>query len=95
MKIKNFRHKGLKKLYEENNSKLVPANCVSKLRNMLGFIQDMEHEDELRTLPIWNAHQLTGSRANTWSLTVTRNWRLTFWVDKEPAACDVDFEDYH
>ena len=95
MKIRNFRRKGLQQLHEENRYKLVPTNCVGKLRNMFGFIQDMENEDELRAFPLWNAHQLTGSRAGTWSLTVTRNWRLTFWIDPEPAVCDVDFEDYH
>ena len=96
MKIRNFRHKGLKKLHEEGRASLVPAECVAKLRNMLGFLQDMGHEDELRTLPLWKAHQLMGSRSGVWSLTVTRNWRLTFWVDPaEPAVCDLDFEDYH
>ena len=32
----------------------------------------------------------------TWSLHVTRNWRLTFWIDEdEKEICDVNFEDYH
>ena len=56
MKIRNFRHKGLKKLHEEGRASLVPAECVAKLRNMLGFLQDMGHEDELRTLDFEDYH---------------------------------------
>ncbi len=40
-------------------------------------------------------HQLTGSRKGTWSLTVTRNWRITFQVDDaEREIVDLNFEDY-
>ena len=56
MKIRNFRHKGLKKLHEEGRASLVPTECVAKLRNMLGFLQDMGHEDELRTLDFEDYH---------------------------------------
>jgi proteic killer suppression protein len=50
----------------------------------------------LRTLPHWKPHQLTGDRKGTWSLTVTRNWRLTFLIDDaEREIVDLNFEDYH
>jgi proteic killer suppression protein len=63
---------------------------------MITFLQDMEHPQELRNLPHWKAHQLTGSRKGTWSLTVSRNWRLTFRVDDGASEIhDLDFEDYH
>lgn len=96
MKITNFVHKPLRRLYSENSAKGLPADCVPKLRNMLAFLQDMSDPEELVSLPTWNAHRLSGSRAGTWSLHVTRNWRLTFWIDTDDAAvCDIDFEDYH
>jgi toxin HigB-1 len=42
------------------------------------------------------AHQLTGNRKGTWSLTVTRNWRITFRIDQhEGEIFDLDYEDYH
>jgi proteic killer suppression protein len=63
---------------------------------MISFLQDMRSENELRNVPSWKAHQLTGSRKGTWSLHVSRNWRLTFRVDKdEIEILDLDFEDYH
>ena len=37
-----------------------------------------------------------GDRKGTWSLHVTRNWRLTFRIDtEEHEICDLDYEDYH
>ena len=40
---------------------------------------------------------LLGDRTNrrVRSLNVTRNRRLTFWIDDEPQICDVNLEDYH
>jgi len=63
---------------------------------MLGFLQDIETLDELTTLPLWKVHQLKGDRKGTWSLSVTRNWRLTFRYDpEENEIYNLDFEDYH
>lgn len=64
---------------------------------MLAFLENMADPTELRSLPTWGAHVLTGgTRKGKWSLSVTRNWRLTFWVDAdEQTICDVNLEDYH
>ncbi len=96
MKIRNFVHKGLKKLYAEDVVKGVPPDTVDKLRKMLAFLDDMQEPEELRSLPSWKVHTLTGDRKGTWSLSVTRNRRLTFRIDTaEREICDVDLEDYH
>jgi proteic killer suppression protein len=56
----------------------------------------MQHAEELHSLPAWKAHTLAGDRKGTWSLSVTRNRRLTFHIDAvESEICDVDLEDYH
>jgi proteic killer suppression protein len=63
---------------------------------MISSPQDMEKETELKAMPGWNAHQLTGDRKGTWSLSVTKNWRLTFRIDRtEAEIVDLDYEDYH
>ncbi len=68
---------------------------LSRLR-IVSFLQDMERGDELRTVPGWKAHQLTGDRKSTWSLLVAKNWRLTFRIDRTAIEIiDLDFEDYH
>lgn len=79
----------------DDASGLQPA-VVSKVRRIVSFLQDMEREDELRTIPSWKAHQLTGDRKGAWSLFVTKNWRMTFRVDtQEVEIIDLDYEDYH
>jgi proteic killer suppression protein len=96
VKIRNFLHKGLKRLSEENDSRGLPPPIVDKLRKMIVFLEAMEEAGELRTVPVWKAHLLTGSRKGTWSLHVTRNWRMTFWIeDADREIRDVNFEDYH
>ena len=96
MRIRAFLHKGLRRLYAEDNSKGLPANAVDKVRKMLAFLQDMESADELRMIAVWKAHQMSGDRKGTWSLHVTRNWRLTFTVDTaENEILNVNYEDYH
>ena len=73
----------------------VPPESVDKLRKMFAFPDEMEDPDELRALPSWKVHTLTGDRKGTWSLSVTRNRRLTFTVDDEHEICDLNLEDYH
>jgi toxin HigB-1 len=69
---------------------------VDKLRKMLAFLDGMEDPEELRMLPSWKAHTLTGDRKGTWSLSVTANRRLTFRIDTaECEIYDVNLEDYH
>jgi len=69
---------------------------VEKVRNIISFLQEMDDPDELRRLPLWNAHRLTGDRKGTWILTVSRNWRITFRIDsKTREIYDLNFEDYH
>jgi len=96
VRIRNFDHKGLKKFYAEDIAKGVPPDARDKLRKMLAFLDDMQDADELQSLPTWKAHILTGDRKGTWSLSVTRNRRLTFRIDSaENEICDVNLEDYH
>jgi proteic killer suppression protein len=96
VKVRNFVHKGLKKLYAEDSAKAVPSGTVDKLRKMLVFLDAMDDPEELRGLASWKAHTLAGNRKGTWSLSVTGNLRLTFRIDpSEREICDVNLEDYH
>ena len=96
MKVRAFVHKGLKRLYEEDVTKGVPPDTVDKLRKMFAFLDEMEDPEELRALPSWKAHTLTGDRKGTWSLSVTANRRLTFRIDAaEREIYEVNLEDYH
>ena len=61
---------------------------------MLTAIEEAENVADLATLPGWRLHPLKGDRKGVWSLTVTRNHRLTFRVTGSVVS-EVDFEDYH
>jgi toxin HigB-1 len=96
VKIRNFIHKGLQRLYLDGSAKGVPPDTVDKLRKMFAFLEVMSSVDEVRALTSWKAHTLTGDRKGTVSLSVTRNRRLTFRVDTaEQEIYDVNLEDYH
>jgi toxin HigB-1 len=96
MRIASVRHKGLRRLVLHDDASGLPTQFVGKIRNIIGFLQDMAREDELSTVPTWKAHQLTGGRKGTWSLFVTKNWRITFRIDQdEIEIIDLDYEDYH
>jgi proteic killer suppression protein len=83
-------------LYVADIAKGVPADVVDKIRKMLAFLDNMENAEELHSLPAWKAHTLTGDRKGIWSLSVTRNRRMTFRVDSvESEICDLNLEDYH
>jgi proteic killer suppression protein len=96
MTIRNVVHRGLRRLIEDDDASGLQPNVVPKLRRMVSYLQDMEREEELRTIPSWKAHQLTGSRKGTWSLFITRNWRITFRIERtEAEIVDLNYEDYH
>jgi len=96
VRIASFTHKGLKKLYLDDNSRGVPPETADKLRKMFAWLDDMETPDELLSLPAWKPHMLKGDRHEAWSLSVTRNRRLTFRIDiREAQIVDVNLEDYH
>lgn len=96
MKIRNVVHKGLRRLIEDDDASGVQPAVADKLRRIVSFLQDMAREDELRMVPSWKAHLLTGERKGTWSLFVTKNWRITFRIDRdEIEIIDLDYEDYH
>ena len=95
MEIASIRHKALRAFAESGRAKGLPSNVVSRLRNMIAYLAAAGSADELLIPPNFGAHQLTGDRAGTWSLTVTRNWRLTFRINTALEIEDMDLEDYH
>ncbi len=95
MEIESIRHKVLRTFAETGKAKGLPGKLVDRLRNMLAWISVIESPDELTIPPNFGAHMLTGDRAGIWSLTVTRNWRMTFRINAALAVEDLDLEDYH
>ena len=94
MEIASISHKGLRRFFETGSSRGVVGD-VDRLRKMLAFIDAAGGLEELVAPPNFGLHELTGDRKGTWSMTVTRNRRLTFRIDDNHALIGMDLEDYH
>jgi toxin HigB-1 len=94
MDIESISHKALKRFFLTGNSKGLVGD-VERLRAMLAFIAAATSFDELAKPPNYGLHRLTGNRSGLWSMTVTRNWRLTFSVTDIGTLTDMNLEDYH
>jgi toxin HigB-1 len=91
--IRSFRHKGLKRLYEDDDPSGVLAEHVIKLGDILARLDAARAPADL-DLPGLRLHLLKGELAGFWAVTVRANWRIIFRWD-EPDVSDVDYLDYH
>ena len=96
MKIGYIAHKRLRRFIEDNDAAGLPPQNLAKLRVIVSFLAALRDEAELKKVPLWRIHQLKGDEKGKWSLSITRNWRLTFRIDAERGEIfDLDYEDYH
>lgn len=91
--IRNFKHKGLKQLFEKGTKSGVNSQHVKRLKMILALLETSESIEDM-DLPGLYLHQLKGKRKDTWSLKVSGNWRVTFKLEKGDAI-DINYEDYH
>jgi proteic killer suppression protein len=92
--IRSFRHKGLRRLFEENDPRGVPAQLAQKIRRMLAQLHVSEAPEDMDGMPGWRLHPLKGDRAGQWSVTVSGNLRIVFAFQGKDAL-EVDLVDYH
>jgi len=91
--IQSFRHKGLKRLYDEDYHRGVRPEHAEKLRDILARL-DAAFAPVDMDLPGFRLHALKGDWKGFWAVTVRANWRVVFrFVEGE--AMDVDYVDYH
>ncbi len=91
--ILSFRHRGLKKLYENGDRRRIPPEYVAKVERILARL-DAAAEPRNMDLPGYRLHRLGGDLEGFWSVTVSGNWRLIFRFDSGNAL-DLDLIDYH
>jgi proteic killer suppression protein len=91
--IRNIRHKGLEKFYNEDETRGIQPAHVKRVRQILTrldyarTIQDMD-------APGLRLHPLKGEYKGFWAVSVSGNWRVIFRFE-EGDAFDVDYVDYH
>jgi len=91
--IQNFKHKGLRKLFEKGTISGVNANHLKRLRLILALLETAETVEDL-DLPGSDLHELKGNRKGTSALKVSGNWCVTYRLENGDAF-DVNYEDYH
>ncbi len=94
VEIESIKHKGLRRFFETGNAKGLVGDA-GRLRKMLAFIDAAGSLQELASPPNFGLHPLVGDRHGDWSMTVTKNWRITFRLNEDGALIDMDLEDYH
>jgi toxin HigB-1 len=91
--IYSFRHRGLRRLYEDDDTSGIRADQAKRLRRLLSLPDQIQAPQEAN-LPGLRLHALKGDLRGSWSVTVSGNWRMIFTMDGSNVA-NVDLVDYH
>lgn len=91
--IKNFKHKGIEKLFTTGSSKGINAQHKRKIEECL---RALDTAVEVLDMDIsgWYLHKLKGDKERMWSIRISGNWRIIFEFVLH-SAYDVDYKDYH
>ena len=91
--IHSFRHKGLRRFFEKDDSSKIQTVHLKRIRLILSILHAA---DDIRDMnfPGSNLHRLTCDYKDYWSVNVSGNWRLIFRF-KDGDVYDVDYLDYH
>jgi toxin HigB-1 len=91
--IGSFKHKGLKRLFEEDDRSRLAPDMVEKIRLILSALEEAGSIDDLNQ-PSFRLHPLKGDLKGYWAVTVRANWRIIFRFEGDKAS-NVDLADYH
>ena len=91
--IRNYKHRGLKQLYERGITKGIHPEHVGKIRRVLLHLDTAHHIRDMDA-PGYGLHPLKGDRKGEWAVKISGNWRITFRFEKGECY-DVDYVDYH
>jgi proteic killer suppression protein len=93
MVIRTFRHRGLKRLFHDDDSSKIRADQIDRITDVMAHLDRACHPSDL-DLPGYRLHPLKGSLKGIWSVTISSNWRILFRFE-DGDAFDVDLVDYH
>ncbi|HEY4773741.1 MAG TPA: type II toxin-antitoxin system RelE/ParE family toxin [Xanthobacteraceae bacterium] len=94
MRIRSFRHKGVRRLYQSGDRAGVSPKLLVRITDILAIIEAVPQVTRIETFPGLRLHRLRGDRAGWWSVSVSGNWRMIFRVDGDEVV-DLDLVDYH
>jgi proteic killer suppression protein len=91
--IKNFKHRGLKRLYERGDRSAIRPDLLNAIEEILTVL-DAADSPQALNLPGYRLHALKGDLKGLWTVTVRANWRIIFRFEGGDAF-DVELIDYH
>lgn len=91
--IRSFKSKKLRKLFEDDETRGVPADQVERINRRLDTIHAARTIEECNVAG-YRLHALSGDYKGFHAVWVTGNWRIVFRF-VEGDAFDVDHLDYH
>jgi proteic killer suppression protein len=91
--VRNFRHKGLQRLFQDDDGSKLPPDMVARIRLILSTLHAAQ-AIEAMDIPTFRLHPLKGELKGFFSVTVRANWRIIFRFEGGEAF-DIDFVDYH
>ena len=91
--IENFKHKGLRKLYEKEDRSGLRTDIAHKAELYLSVLDTASSVEELDVTG-FSLHRLTGNMRGFYSVSVSRNYRIIFRFE-DGTVSDVDLVDYH
>ena len=91
--IESFRQRGLKRLYEQGDASKVRAGQLDSLSDVLLHLDKAQEPGDL-DLPGYRLHPLKGGLKGYWSVTISRNWRITFRFE-DGDAYEAGLAGYH
>ena len=90
---RRIRHAALRRYVQRGDARRINPHWVPKVSRILAALHAAASPQDL-DMPGFGWHRLSGDREGTFSVLVTRNWRVTYrWDDAGPY--DVDLEYYH
>jgi len=92
--VKTIRHKGLKALYEKDQTKGIQQSQIKRLRAILARLDAAATPADM-DFPGLRLHPLKGDMAGFYAVDVSGNWRVIFRFDEDGNATDIDLIDYH
>ena len=91
--IRSFKHRGLKRFYEEDDGRGIRPDLLDKVERILTAL-DSAVEPQALDIPGYHLHPLKGELKSFWAVTVRANWRIVFRFEGTDAF-DVELIDYH
>lgn len=91
--IRSFKHRGLRRLYEDQDKSGIRADLLDTVERILSVL-DAATVPQALDIPRYRLHPLKGDLKGFWSVTVRANWRIVFRFEGTDAF-DVELIDYH